>query len=137
MSERKNELEDQLSETASELSTWRSFIEHAGWARLCKVLENQAAAALEPHPLEKMDQILEQEFKKGSAFAFRLIRQLPDIEIQNQQNSLERLQKEIEYETENGGVDSSSGGRTDRRSNGRGGSRAEPFNPDADPFGHV
>ena len=139
MSERKEGLEAKSSELASEISVLRSFIDHAGWRMFQPMLKVQADTRLDPQPLERMDQVLEQEFKKGEAAAFRLIARMPDVMLEQAQQQLEKLQKEIEdeaiYEQRLARPD---GGSTDRRSAGWGGTeRTELLDPDTDPFGSV
>jgi hypothetical protein len=125
-----HELEERLSEAASDLSVWASLCEHPGWQRLVAVAEgqvNERAKRILHSPLKNQDGIFEQEFTKGEASGIELFRRIPDVQREQAQELVQQLQKEIENETTeltDGGSDGDTGPE-----------RRELLDPDSPTFG--
>lgn len=107
------ELENEYSSKASELSCWQALLETAGWKKLMTIAEGQMnvrMATVLRTPLASIDSCLGQEYSKGEISGIELFSKLPEVQIEVLKQELETLNKEIENETE---VDVTSRSRID------------------------
>ena len=98
------QLQAELSQKGSELATWKSLIEHPGWAWYKKVMEQQRLSRLflvSETPLKTFGEALGQEFMKGEGAGIGLSLTLPYTQVELLQLDVNRLSTSIELEKSN------------------------------------
>lgn len=78
------ERDPELRELQEELSKLNSLVKHPGYVDLLKIADQQIDARTQAvflNPLKAMDEVLEQEFKKGEIAGIKLFREIVGIEI--------------------------------------------------------
>ena len=100
MSEKIESLEGSLSEAASEVHLWKSFMEHPAWPRFTQMLEQQRKSRLLvlEAPLGSMSKIMEQEFMKGEGSGLGLASVLPQAQLEMAELEHKRLVAQLELE---------------------------------------
>lgn len=81
----------------------RDLLKSQGWAQVCRVAEDQLKVrrdSFELTPLKGMDEVLEQEFKKGEVAAIRLFIGLPQTVVDDIEEQLKQHEGEEEDESE-------------------------------------
>ena len=101
----KDELEEQRSEVASDLSVWRSFIEHAGWKMLQEAQQEQMEvrkSVVMSTCLNPDSNVYAQEFIKGQFSGIEQLLRYPEDKIEEAKRLLTVLDVKLEnhYETE-------------------------------------
>ncbi len=86
--------EDQreVRELQEEQSRLRSLLGHSGFTYLKEVLESQAASRTDHiilNPLESMDDVLEQEYKKGEAAGILLACRFAEVRLEDLAEQIE------------------------------------------------
>ena len=110
---KRDEISGRLSETASDVASWRGLLDHPGWKRYKDIIEQQVRlrhATICLTPLESFGKSLEQEFMKGEAAGLGLALALPETQHEMARLDLERLTVALEKETDNEKARKSDGG---------------------------
>ena len=135
MSDR-DELEAQAAELGSELSLLRELLEHPAWARIATIIDgqvNERTRLVMNTQLQSLEQALGQEFMKGEVSGIKLIKSLPELEIERLQLEIDALNKQVQGD-DNGGSTSNT---DDRSTGGPGfGRPREPIDSGNDAFGN-
>lgn len=97
------QLEGELSQKASLKATWKSFLEHPGWALLEAGLKEQRAGRLLvlAEPCTTFGSVLPQEFMKGEGSGLGLAMNFPRLQIELLESEVKRLETTIELEEAN------------------------------------
>lgn len=88
-----------VREAQEELSRLNSLLKHPGFIDLLKIAEEQVNARTQSiflTPLKRMDEALEQEFKKGEISGIKLFSNIVQIQITNLNEEIEETLKELE-----------------------------------------
>ena len=103
MREKLENLQAEVSKKASELATWKTFMEHPGWVLFRRWLEEQKTArhAVLLEPSTSMGNILQTEFMKGEAAGLAKAMFLPDAQLEMLQVEVKRLNTYLEMEEAN------------------------------------
>lgn len=97
-------LEADFHGAASDVATWRSFLEHPGWVLYSKILDEQMKlrqGTINFAPLESFGKIFAQEFMKGEASFAALALALPHTQLEQAQLTAKNLETAIELEKTN------------------------------------
>jgi hypothetical protein len=103
MNDQISQLETQLSEQSSEVSLWRSFIEHPGWAKLRELVEQDMRIRMEvvvSTPLNLDSNIYAQEFFKGEFKGAAEVLGRPEALLEQAKREVEILSQHLENEHE-------------------------------------
>ena len=103
MSDKRPDMSAEISSKRSILSTLTSLTEHAGWALVAKMAEDQKTARIGEvllQPLERMDKVLKQEFTKGEIAGLTLAQVSVFAHIETLKHEVQTLEAELERENE-------------------------------------
>jgi hypothetical protein len=106
------EKEEELRELQEERSELKSLQEHRGFKRLLELARTQSEArkqAVFLTPLEKMDEVLKQEYQKGEISGIELFRSIVDIQITNLGEEITRRLEDEQIDDETSGSSSAGG----------------------------
>jgi hypothetical protein len=97
---KKDELEGRLSQLASHLTTWRSFVEHPGWKLFEQIAKEQRFGRLLvlAEPCEGMGVVLKQEFMKGEASGIYLMMKMPENQLEMLKIEMAALETAVQLE---------------------------------------
>lgn len=101
MSERLDALEAGLSENGGDIATWRSFMEHPGWALMEKRLDHDRkmrALAITANSVRSVGEVFAQEFLKGEASGLGHALSMPQTELEQLELEAKKLAVLIEGE---------------------------------------
>lgn len=76
---------------------FQELLKSQGWDRLSRAMEDQLTArrnTLELTPLKSMDEVLEQEYKKGEISMLRLVLTLPGTVIETTTEQIKEIEDE-------------------------------------------
>lgn len=99
----KSELEQELSDKSSLLRLWIDLTESPAWVTLEAVMteqKNARAAIICGVPLKTLDEVPEQEFKKGEVAGIGLMLAYPKTAIEVLEAEIEALNSEAEVASE-------------------------------------
>lgn len=86
---------DSLEAVQAALVELRQLVKSSGWARLLRVAQEQVDTrtnTLILTPLESMDRMFEQEFKKGEISGIRLFLSLPESAVESLSQQVKEMQ---------------------------------------------
>ena len=101
MSEKLDALEAGLSENGSDVATWRSLMEHPGWALMEKRLDHDRrmrALAITANSVRSVGEVFAQEFLKGEASGLGHALSMPQTELEQLELEAKKLAVLIEGE---------------------------------------
>jgi hypothetical protein len=82
---------------------WRSLLEHPGWQRLEKWLQDEKtlrAFAVLNNPIHQMGQVFSQEFLKGEGSGLSLVQGFPATQVEALTSEIQKLQILVERESD-------------------------------------
>lgn len=94
----------EVRELQEELSSLNSLKKHPGYQYLISVAEGQIASRMQGlilTPLKTMDEVLEQEYKKGEVGGVMLFKEIVDIQIKALEDEIQSKLEELENVNEN------------------------------------
>lgn len=100
---KKEDLENKLSEMASDLSVWQSLMNHPGWKMYEEEMKFQREARLQVlgEPLKGFGQVFDQEFLKGEGSGIGLAMKYPELRVEILKSDVKRLETTIQLEETN------------------------------------
>jgi len=101
MSEKREELEGQLSEMASLATTWKSFMEHPGWELYNRILREQMNLRQQTvclTPISSENTVYAQEYYKGEFSGIGMALAIPQSQYELVDLRRKTLVKELEIE---------------------------------------
>lgn len=103
MSEKSENLEQQLQDAAKESHLWKTLFEHPGWVAFEKLIEAQVnirQRTILLTPLASNAQVFQQEYMKGEAAGAQLALALARSQLEQAELNRVRLTNELEREHE-------------------------------------
>lgn len=95
--------EDEVRELQEQRSSLKNLIEHPGYKWLMKLAESQRLARTGEillNPLKTMDEVLEQEYKKGEVHGIMLFETIAESHVLSLEEEINRLLEDRNDETQ-------------------------------------